>query len=234
VPPQERTRIEREAAQGEVGSSRFAMSRLARWLANPKNQQTLITSGAAVIVALIAILPAVWDRFAGTPRPAVGSPTPAVLLQADLQSPLRTQHGLRLIEPEESGFLAEEAPRGVYGFVDPPPEPLLPPAKSEPRPMMMPRLYRAQLFGHRFEFHKRNNGSLHLVGFVGPDAATQLKLARRTRNVRFILYNEPWSKASEIVALPFSRLRFVDSRSIEFDRANRLRALDVDLDLPAE
>jgi hypothetical protein len=137
----------------------------------------------------------------------------------DARITLRKEHNVRALEPGESSMRLSNAPRGIYGFVD---------------PIFIStgaiRLGRNPSKLNDFEVHKLMDGSAYVIGFVGTDTAIQIRIDRRNQKLKLVLYTDPWPNASEIVALPLSKIRVKQvPRRIELDDERGPKALDLEL-----
>lgn len=101
---------------------------------------------------------------------------------------LRTSHDLRPLRSEEEGTSADRLPNRVYGFAYAPAEDTIP-------------LF-AKKTWHSFEMHKREDGSLHLAGFV---TAQEVELVRQGWQGEIVLFPDPWEDAMEPVMVAMSR-----------------------------
>ena len=103
---------------------------------------------------------------------------------------LRSDHGVRLVDGAEEGTGANKLPGGVYGFTN---------APLTESPMFATRNYRS------FEVHKTVDAECRLRAFATPDEAAVIG-SMGDKNLEVRLYPEPYETATEILALPFSRL----------------------------
>lgn len=108
---------------------------------------------------------------------------------AEARAALRAEHGVRLVEPREEGFGADQLPDGVYGFT-------YSPAIAAP-------LFAT--FRHRtFELHRLAGGVAVIIGFVPPGDAARLPGA--TEPVEITLYHDATDEASALVVIPCSSI----------------------------
>lgn len=136
-----------------------------------------------------------------------------------LRKLLRANHKVRELEPAESGFKLSKAPRGVYGYVN-------------QVDICFPDIVEAELsrrpYFTEFEVHKLLDGSLFVIGFIGAEIATQLRIEQSFPTGHFTFYSNKWSNAPEIVALQLSKVKFLEGpRRIEFDNGFGPAALDI-------
>lgn len=107
------------------------------------------------------------------------------------QEVLRTVHQVRVVSDAEEGTGVNALPTGVYGFTY---SPGLPNA-----PLFATRRYRS------YETHKLPSGDIFIIGFVTPDAASQLSSS--TADVTIQVQPEPEASATVLVTIPYSRIR---------------------------
>ena len=109
--------------------------------------------------------------------------------QATSREQLRNQYGLRAVDAREEGFGVSQLPERVYGFTY---------APLGETPVFAKHAFQS------FEVHKLPNGEATLLAFVTPPDASAIRDGQRELSVR--LYPEAWDDATEMVAIPYSRL----------------------------
>jgi hypothetical protein len=103
---------------------------------------------------------------------------------------LRARHGVRAILSEEEGHDVRQLPTGVYGFTAAPAAPEL--------PLFIQPIVRST------EVHRTLDGEIYLIGYLNPTEA--LTIENGAEPVRASLYPDPRDTATELVALPMSRI----------------------------
>ncbi|MCP9456436.1 MAG: hypothetical protein NNA18_10065 [Nitrospira sp.] len=119
--------------------------------------------------------------------------------EAELRRLMRTKNGVSELRSETIRF--SEAPTGSYGFIAPKHLGL---ALVTQSPDLV--LERVPSSVDAYEIHKLADGSGLLVGFLGKEGVSQIKLSERPRNVRISLYSNQLGKAPVIVAVPLEKL----------------------------
>lgn len=107
----------------------------------------------------------------------------------EARAALRAAHKVRLVEPAEEGFGADQLPDGVYGFTYSP---------AVAAPLFMTFRYRT------FEMHRLHGGEAVIVGFATPAEAERLATARD--EVELTLLHDAAGEAITLVPLPYSRI----------------------------
>lgn len=102
---------------------------------------------------------------------------------------LRAVHKVRLVTSAQEGTAAADLPPGVYGFSGSP---------GLAAPLFAERRYR------NFEIHHLHDGNIVIVGFVTAVDATNLRAGPDP--VVVMIYPDIETDASEIVAVPYSRI----------------------------
>ena len=105
------------------------------------------------------------------------------------QESLRSAHRVRLVSGAEEGTGVNALPPGTYGFTY---SPGLPNA-----PLFAVRRYRS------YETHKLASGETFLIGFVTPEAATEVG---SSQEVTVLLQPEPEGDATALVLIPYSSI----------------------------
>jgi len=103
----------------------------------------------------------------------------------------RLQERLARVTDELEGMPISALPEGVYGFSYSQP--------SDEMPLFAKRQYQC------FEWHKRHDGTIFVIGFAKPADATAV--AGNAEPVDFNLYPEPYGDATDLVSLDGSRVR---------------------------
>jgi hypothetical protein len=103
---------------------------------------------------------------------------------------LRTQHGVRPLQPEQEGSGISRLPAGLYGFAYAPGQP--------ETPIFSKKNY------HSFEVHKAADGTEYLIGFVTPEEASDLAAVKEGAAIR--LFPDPWEQSQTLASVPVSRI----------------------------
>lgn len=107
----------------------------------------------------------------------------------EARAALRTEHGVRLVQPTEEGFSIEQLPDGVFGFSYSP---------AIAAPLFAAFRYRT------YEMHRLAGGEAVIIGFVPPaDAA---RLAGASEQVEITLFHDADEQATALVVIPCSRI----------------------------
>jgi hypothetical protein len=131
-------------------------------------------------------------------------------------SDLRQRHGVNSLPKAESGKNLEEIPANSYSFVS------ASRVVSRDRPLAN---VRATGLAADFEVHKLGDGTAIILGFVGPESLLRLREGL-SPNADLTLYSDPWTSASEIVAVPLEGIKCDRDRDIFLDRGQMVTALD--------
>jgi hypothetical protein len=134
---------------------------------------------------------------------------------------LRQQNRVTRIEQVESGKTLEEIPVNSYGFANGL-DFIFRRAFIELRQLRASRLIRD------FEVHKLADGSALIVGYVGKETLTRLREGLR-QGESVTLYSDSWKEASNLVAIPLTRLLCTRSRVIDIEKGT-VGALDCQAD----
>lgn len=102
---------------------------------------------------------------------------------------LRAAHGVRLVEPSEEGFGADQLPDGVFGFTYSP---------AIAAPLFSTHRYRT------YEMHRLAGGEAIIIGFVTAAEASQL--ASATEPVELKLFHDPEGTADTLVTVSCARI----------------------------
>jgi len=179
--------------------------------------------------------------FCGPARPllaAQGGPTevlpvqkaaPAVVViemvgsEAELRSHMRVKNGVAELSTEAIRF--SEAPVGSFGFIAPQ---SLGMVLVTQNPDLV--LERVASTPNAYEIHKIADGNGLLVGFMSREAASQISLSERPKNLRIALSSNLVDKASSIVAVPLTKV-MVDRMPIRLDPKKPDSPVVLDMDL---
>lgn len=107
----------------------------------------------------------------------------------DARVAIRSNHRVRLVQPEEEGSAAADLPRGVYGFTG---------SAGLAAPLFAARRYR------NVEVHHLHDGDVVIVGFVTPAEAGRLRGAPAP--IELTIYPDIEGDATAIVAISYSRI----------------------------
>lgn len=115
------------------------------------------------------------------------------------------EHHVSLIAEVESEKTTAEVPPDSYGF-----------AYASSLLYNEPMLLRVTYWSKSFEIHKLHDGSLTVLGYVGPETFVRIREAAR-RGDDITLYSVPLKQASvtQLVSLPLSRLKCGRYREVD-------------------
>lgn len=129
--------------------------------------------------------------------------------EAELRRHMRVKNDVAELSTGTIRF--SEAPIGSFGFIAP---------QSLGMVVVMQNpdleLERVASTPNAYEIHKVADGNGLLVGFMDREAASQISLSERPKNLRIALYSNSIDQASSIVAVPLSKL-MVDRMPIRVD-----------------
>lgn len=104
---------------------------------------------------------------------------------------LRTRFQLKRMAIEHEGLAVAQLPPGIFGY-----------GLANPNleaPLFATRVHQA------FEYHKRGDSSIHILGFA--TAAEAETLEADAEPVDFKLYPEPHGESNRLCAVPLARIR---------------------------
>ena len=104
---------------------------------------------------------------------------------------LRTRFNLKRMSSEHEGLSVAQLPGGIFGY-----------GLANPNletPLFAGRVHQA------FEYHKRDDSSIHLLGYG--TSAEAAALEADAEPVDFKLYPEPHGESAKLCVLPLSRIR---------------------------
>lgn len=110
---------------------------------------------------------------------------------AEERESLRRRHGVRLVQGDEVGDILKYARGGIYGFT------------------YAPQVLDCGLFAQNpylsYEMHKLEDDSIQLLAAVTPEMKAKIESSREP--VEIEIYPDAYRTASELIALPYERLR---------------------------
>jgi len=112
------------------------------------------------------------------------------LIEDQEREALRAQHQVRPLTEPEDGCGLPWLPDGVYGYTCA--------VGQRDAPLFSKRIEQG------FEVHKRLDGSVHLVGYVSPEDASQMNTVEESARIH--LFPDPHEGANTLVSVPLSRV----------------------------
>lgn len=137
------------------------------------------------------------------------------------RQPLRT--GLRHIHTAEDGVSVAEVAPGVWGYVHPE---IFNTDLGAKIPVGVPGLDRFPNGPLSFEAHKREDGTIYIIGFVSADAHRRISVDNRIHEPA-TLYSDYWTGAPQIVQVLLSSASGL-SRVVNTDSGGHLAAIDLE------
>ncbi len=150
---------------------------------------------------------------------------------------LRSEHRVRSLTPEESALSVREAPRGIYGFYSASGTYGLTwitanKSVADARDFLLGLpLNRVHNKEEDFEYHKLQDGSVVIGGFVGRESASDMRLDFRPPDglLRIRFYNFSWDGGHEIAILRHEDVTQASQRRIQLDKGRGPIVLDLRL-----
>lgn len=154
------------------------------------------------------------------PPPVSAEPTnpkvleePIVAQTAKDASELRQQNRVERLKDTESGKTISEIPPGSFGFAMGIEFVVRPVGEIELDPVGL---------RDEFEVQKLADRTTLLVGYVGPETLENLREGLVSGR-SLTLYADAWKEASNLVAVPAGRLKFIRTRLVEIQEENGKR-----------
>ncbi|ADN78375.1 hypothetical protein [Geobacter sulfurreducens] len=143
-------------------------------------------------------------------------------IDEQLRNKIRLLHQTSKMEATENELTFTVAPRGIYGFG---------------YGFQLANIDRLKLsrdgnnFTH-FEYHKLNDGTGELIGFISLDSAARISREDRPAGFQATIYNHKWSGAPTLVSVPLTLITKEDplevkDRNIVLDDGTHMSALDI-------
>lgn len=110
---------------------------------------------------------------------------------------LRARNQVCLLKEEEEGLPIDDVSPGVYGFAHAP--------GSESMPLFRRQTYLA------FEVHKRANGEVDVLGFLGKEEAAAVEAGEG--DMEILLFSDPTAEKSVLISIPTERILHVKDMS---------------------
>jgi hypothetical protein len=139
-----------------------------------------------------------------SPKQTAAAHSPEAAIDPRIAS-LRAAHRVTLVSDQDEGYSVGQLSHGVYGFTYTP---------QEAAPLFGKKMF------HNFEVHKLHDGSVHLVGFVTEQAATQLETGGA---IEVSLYPDPYEQAVNAVSVPLARVMKTHGPSRDLGNALHLQ-----------
>lgn len=187
----------------------------------------------AFIIGFIALILAIWGLYVYKNPPSAPEPTISESIETSTgifvnpidsiekakqgREALRTSRKLRELQPLETGKYLKEAPLGAYGFGDP----IYIGAYNLDENKINFSKFHHELYD--FEIHRLIDGKLFLIGFVNNENSAEL--TTKKGGIDFVLFPDPWMEMTNLVSIPFDKIKNINFRSLEFEK--KIHVLDI-------
>jgi len=138
---------------------------------------------------------------------------------------LRSSEKLRKLTPLETGRSILEAPLGTYFFVF-----YAHLISSDGNVEYMLKYSLVDSYKNRpscFEIHKRIDGQIILLGYVGDEIGASLSNASQSDRKEIVLFPSPWENFQNLVMIPVNRIFKSNNRRISSSETGDISVLDM-------